>query len=373
MRVAIDAHALGTGAGGNESYVRSLLDALSLQGAAVAPVALTAPGWEGELPPGIASQSLRARRSWLRVVFDLPSALRHGKYDLFHAQYIAPLACPCPVVVSIHDFVWNRYPETLRPSTRYRLQALIPGTLKRARRVFVLSEAMRQELMEFYRFPEDRIDVAPPAVHARFTAGSDAAHIERVRAKHGLMADYVLYVGALQPRKNLERLFDAFAAVRNEGLPHRLAIVGHEAWMTRSIGETARRLGLEDAIVFTGYVDDADLPALIAGAAAFVYVSIYEGFGIPVAEAMACGAAVLTSNTGALAEVAGGAAMTCDPFDADAIAEGLRRILTDVHEQQRLRQAGPERARNFSHEAMGKALVAGYRKALEEPCLGVKS
>lgn len=364
MRLAIDAHALGTGAGGNESYVRSLLEALSSGEPDMAPVALTPPGWRGALPAGIASRPLRARRSWVRVALDLPLLLRRGRFGLFHAQYIVPPACPCPAVVSIHDFVWKRHPETLPPITRYRLQALIPATLRRARRVFVLSGAMRQELMELYAYPEDRIDVVPPAVHPRFSDAIDPETVERVRAKHRLPGDYVLYVGALQPRKNLSRLLEAFAAVRNEGVPHRLAIVGQEAWMTRPLGETVRRLRLEDAIVFTGYVDDADLPALYRGAAAFAYVSIYEGFGIPVVEALACGTPVLTSNSGALAEVAGTAALTCDPVDADAIADGLRTLLTDGATRQRLQQAGPARARTFSHEAMGEAARQGYRRAL---------
>jgi len=365
MRIAVDAHALGTGAGGNESYIRALLEAVSIQKADIEPEAMTPPQWEGELPAGIVSRPLHVRSSVLRVAFDLPYLLRRGKYDLFHAQYIVPPACPCPVVVSIHDFVWKRYPKTLPSLTRFRLHALVPGTLKRARRVFVLSEPMRQELMEFYGFSEDRIDVVPPAVSPRFSADIEPGLVEKVRQKYGLPSEYLLYTGALQPRKNLERLLKAFAEVRGEGFPHRLAIAGRKAWMTRALTQTVRRLSLENDLVFTGYVDNTDLPLLYKGATAFVYVSIYEGFGIPVLEAMACGTPVLTSNIGALAEVAGNAALTCDPFDIDAIASGLRTMLTDATERQRLEQSGPRRAREFSLEAMGKALVAGYQRALE--------
>ena len=366
MRVAIDAHALGTGAGGNESYIRALLEAVAIQNTDLEPVALTSPRWQGELPPGITARSLHVRSSWLRVGFDLPFVLRRGAYDLFHAQYIAPPACPCPVVVSIHDFVWKRHPETLPPLMRWRLQALIPGTLKRARRVFVLSEAMRQELVEFYSYPAERIDVVPPAVHPRFWEDIAPGVVEKVRTKYGLPSEYFLYSGALQPRKNLERLFEAFAEVRGEGFPQRLVITGREAWMSRSLGETVRRLSLENDLVFTGYVEDADLPALIKGATGFIYVSIYEGFGIPLVEAMACGTPVLTSSVGALAEVAGDAALLCDPFDTDAIVSGLRTLLGDAEERQSLEEAGPKRARDFSHETMGQAVVAGYQRALEE-------
>ena len=366
MRVAIDAHALGTGAGGNETYVRATLEALAAHAPGVTPVALTRPGWNGELPAGVEKHPLHVSNSWLRVAFDLPYVLRYGEFDLFHAQYIAPPFCPRPMVVSIHDVVWKRHPETLPPLTRYRLQALIPVTLTRARRVFVLSEAMREELLECYGHPADRISLVPPAVHPRFAAGIDRAAVERVRAKHHLPADYVLYVGALQPRKNLGRLFEAFARVRGEGFPHRLAIAGQEVWMTRPMRETVHQLGLEDALVFTGYLDDADLPALFHGAAAFVYVSIYEGFGIPVAEAMACGAPVLTSNTGALAEVAGDAALTCDPYDVEAIAEGLRVILTDTATRARLCEAGPRRASCYSFENMAAALEQGYRRTFDD-------
>ncbi len=366
MRVAFDAHALGTGAGGNESYVRAALEALAAHAPRIKPVPLIPPGWNGELPAGVEKHPLHVSNSWLRVALDLPYVLRGGDFDLFHAQYIAPPLCPCPMVVSIHDCVWKRHPETLPPVTRCRLRALIPRTLKRVRRVFVLSEAMRKELGEFYGYPEDRIDVAPPAVHPRFSAARDAANIERVRAKHDLPPDYILYIGALQPRKNLCRLLEAFAQIRSEGFCHRLVVAGKEAWMTGEIRATVHRCGLEDALVFTGYVDDAELPTLIHGAAVFAYVSIYEGFGIPITEAMACGTPVLTSNTGALAEVAADAALTCDPHDVDAIAEGLRRILAETALQTRLREAGPRRASRYSLENMAAALEEGYRRAREE-------
>jgi glycosyltransferase involved in cell wall biosynthesis len=233
------------------------------------------------------------------------------------------------------------------------------------RRVFVLSEAMRAELVAFYGFPEDRIDVVAPAVDARFTAPLEEDAVEAARDKYGLPETYLLYAGALQPRKNLDRLFEAYAKARREGAPARLVVAGRKAWMTDSLSQTLHRLELENDVVFTGYVDDPDLPALMRGARAFAYVSVYEGFGIPVIEAMACGTPVLTSGIGALAEVAGDGAATCDPLDVDAIAAGLTAVAGDETLRARLRLAGPRRAARYSHQAMADAAAAGYARALE--------
>ncbi|HNT88096.1 MAG TPA: glycosyltransferase, partial [Candidatus Hydrogenedentes bacterium] len=172
-------------------------------------------------------------------------------------------------------------------------------------------------------------------------------------------------VGLIQPRKNLVRLAEAFARLRRRGFDHALVIVGKRAWLYKDAVEAIARLGIQDRLIFTDYAPHEDLPALYAAADAFAYISLYEGFGIPVLEALACGAPTLISTDPALIEVAGGAAHPVDPLDVDAIETGLVRVLSDVAFRERARRDGPARAAQFTGAGMAAAAVAGYRKAVD--------
>jgi glycosyltransferase involved in cell wall biosynthesis len=364
IRVGVDAHALGTDAGGNETYMRELLYALRDHAheldlvAYVHPQALA----DSKIVPGVPTHLLPVTSSYLRVPFALPWAAR--RVQVLHVQYNAPPYCPCPFVVSVHDIVWKRHPKLLLAADRYRLMWLVPGTLRRAARVFALTHAMAEEIAAEYRVPLDRFDIVQPSVDPLFAPTAGAAELEAVRRKYHLPAEYLLYIGALQPRKNLARVATAFSRLKEHGLPHSLVVVGKRSWLYGDMLAEIEALKLGDRLRLTGYVPREDLPSLLGAATAFVYASLYEGFGIPILEAMACGTPVLTSCHAAIREVAGDAAFFCDPLDADSIEQGLVRILTDAALRARLREAGPQRAATFTRKRMAEAALEGYRKAI---------
>lgn len=365
MKIGIDAHALGTRAGGNETYVRLLLRTLHEVAPETDILALVNRELHGRpnVAAGFPTHPLPTRSSWIRVPFVLPILAERLKLDLLMVQYNGPPVCRVPYVVAVHDMVQKRFPDVLPWVDRYRMRVLAAPTLRKARRVFCLTEAMRREAHELYNVPSEKIDVVPPALDPVFQPIRDEAELGAVRQECGLPERFILYTGALHPRKNLVRLAEAFGRLKDRGLPHRLVFTGKPVHYS-PLKKKLEALNLGDRLIFTGYVRTEDLPRLMSAADAFGFVSLYEGFGIPSAEAMACGTPTLVSTDPALVEVSGGAALTCDPLDVDAIEEGLARLLTDNALRARLQQEGPERAKYYSAERMARAALAGFERAL---------
>jgi glycosyltransferase involved in cell wall biosynthesis len=259
-------------------------------------------------------------------------------------------------VVTVHDLGYHYYPEAhtltqnvyLRWSTRYNARS--------AARVLADSEATRRDLVSLYRIREEKIRVVYPGRDEALVPVSDPMLLERVYARHGVTGPYLLYVGTLHPRKNLVRLVQAFARLLRTGdlgttgpaSSLQLVLAGQKGWFYEEIYAQVRKLDLVDHVVFTGYVPDADLPSLLSGALAFVFPSLYEGFGLPVLEAMACGVPVVCSDASSLPEVAGQAALLADPLDTEAWAEALGQVVADQDLRRTLAERGLERVRRFS-------------------------
>ena len=372
MRIGIDAHALGTHAGGNETFIRQLLHGIRAVRPEADIVAYVHPEHHGapDIAAGFPTYPLAVRSSWLRVPFALPAAVRATRANLLHVQYIGPPVLgrregkACPMVVTLHDMVWKRFPQTLRRSDRLRLAALVPGTLRRAARIFVVTEAMKREAIDLYGLPEEKLDIVHNSVDPAYRPIAAPEEIARVQDKYGLARPFIAYMGAIQPRKNLVRLATAFSRLAARGFPHTLVLIGARTWLHDEIGRQIQALNLGERIRLTGYVDREDLPALLSAAEAFAYISLYEGFGLPVAEALACGAPTLISTDPALCEIAGDTAIRCEAGEVDAIEEGLVRVLSDEAFRAESRTAGPAQVRRFSREAMGRAALAGYERAL---------
>jgi len=365
MRILIDAHYLGSRAGGNETYTANLLAGLRRihpPHAISALVNKELHGLEGAAA-GFPTVPLASHSAYLRVPFLIPLAAR-GRADLLHVQYTAPPWAPCPYVVTMHDLVAFKLPESMPFVDRHRLRLFTENTLRRARRIFTVTEAMKREIATHCDIDPDRIDVTPNALARGFAPVEDAAQLAAVRARYALPERFVLYLGLLQPRKNLVRLAAAFQQLARRGLDHTLVIAGRRAWMHEEIFRGIAALGLGDRVRFTDYVAQEDLPALYSAADAFAFVSLYEGFGIPVIEALACGTPVVASTDPALVEVAGGAAIHCDPHSTDAIADGLAQALTDATLRARLRPAGIAHARTYTVERLAGAALTGYERAL---------
>ncbi len=292
---------------------------------------------------------LERRRGWSQRV--LGRELRRNPPDIFFAPTTQiPLLIPCPVVATMHDLAFFEFGEYFTRSTRFRSRMQARYAARRASHFFAISNATKQDMIRRFGLSPEAVTVTHMGVSERFRPCDDPRRLEQLRATHDLPQRYILYVGRLQPRKNIERLIDAFAKVRTRrpNLPHHLVIAGDRGWMYERVYARAEASSAAPFITFPGFVPETDLPTLMSGADALALVSLWEGFGMPVAEAMACGTAVLTSNCSSLPEVIGDAGLTVDPWDVTAIADALELMLTDDALRHKLEIKGLERATQFT-------------------------
>ena len=332
--VVLDADVLGRERTGDETYVENLLRQLPALAAGDLRFAAVTRRLD-LVPDGIEPLALPARLQELRMAWSLPRLLRRLRPALGHFQHALPLSCPCPAVVTIHDLSFEREPRLMPPKDRFVFRRVVPRAAKHAARVFAVSERTKADLVELYGVPSDRIVVTPNGVDPAFTPGDTDG------------GGYLLFVGAIQERKNPLAAADA---ARSLGLP--LVVAGPER-----DAELSRELRLRGADL-RGYVDKPALAELYRGAACLVMPTRYEGFGLPVLEAMACGTPVVAFPDAAVREVAGGAAVLAEDGD---LAAAVRRALAD---RQRLAAAGLERARLFSWEETARRTLAVYREVI---------
>ena len=279
-----------------------------------------------------------ARLSWEMV--------RRPPTMLFVPSHVVPLVHP-PSVVTIHDLGYLHEPSSHPPATRRHLHLSTRWSVHAARRVIAISAATKNDLVHAYHVPETKIRVVYHGVGSEFQPASMEA-VAEMKARLGLPPRYVLAVGTVQPRKNLGRLTGAMRAVREAGLPHRLVIAGKRGWLAEIVDRDVNASGIAPLVHWAGYVASTDLPALYTGADAFCFPSLFEGFGLPALEAMACRLPTLVSDRGALPEVVGEAALIVNPTDERALGAALVQILTDDALRRRLSMEGPARAARFS-------------------------
>jgi glycosyltransferase involved in cell wall biosynthesis len=270
---------------------------------------------------------------------------------LFVPAHVLPIVHPRRSVVTIHDLGYLYYPEAHRLLDRLYLDLSTRYNARAATHLIADSSATKRDLIERYGTEPDKITVVYPGYdNTVFQLVQDEKAIGSVKARYGIAGDYALFVGTLQPRKNLIRLMEAFSNIQYPISNIQLVIAGKKGWLYREIFQQVEKLGLEGKVVFTGYVPGGDLPALLSGARLFVFPSLYEGFGLPVLEAMACGTPVVCSNVSSLPEVAGDAAILVDPLDVEGLAAALERVLGDEELRAELIERGFERVRKFSWE-----------------------
>ncbi len=275
---------------------------------------------------------------------------RYPPDTLFVPAHVLPLSCPVPAVVTVHDLGYLHYPEAHRRFDRWYLNWTTRRHTRVAGHIIADSQATKDDLVHFYQAIPEQISVVYLGRDETLTPVKEVELIAAVKAKYNLTGDYLLYLGTLQPRKNLVRLVDAFqqaiTSLRNESL--KLVIAGRQGWLYADIFERVQHLGLADRVIFPGFIADADKPALLSGALAYVFPSLYEGFGLPVLEAMACGTPVLTSQVSSLPEVAGPAALLVDPHETAQITSGLIKLITNTHLRRRLIEQGFQQIQKFS-------------------------
>lgn len=314
--------------------------------------------------PNLTRHVIPAPSGYLWMPLAFPRALRDLKADVGLIQYMGPFSAPCPLVTTIHDTVWRTMPETFPWKDRMVLDAFLPGTIRRAAAVTTGSEFARSEILRYYPQAAAKTQVVPYGVDAAFRPVDDEAACAALRRKYDLPERFILSVGVLQPRKNVEGLIRAYAQLPSE-LRHEYALVitGKRGWLTDNLP----RVAAGEGVLFTGYVEDAELPALYSLATCFAYPSLYEGFGLPPLEAMACGTPVVTSTVASLPEVTGEAALLVDPTDTPALSAALARLLTNDALCAELRAKGLLRAAQFTWAKSAAQLLGVLRQAAGRP------
>jgi glycosyltransferase involved in cell wall biosynthesis len=296
--------------------------------------------------------------------FVAPVASARAALDVFFCPVnVVPLACRVPSVVTVHDLAFLAYPAAFHASKRHYLTAMTHFSVHRARRVIAVSAHTRDDLIRHFGVQPERITVIPNAADERYRPADDPDAVARFKTAHNLPDRFILFVGTLEPRKNLRRLIAAFALLGSADADVTLVIVGASGWLTSDLAPLVQAHGLSDRIVFTGYVPDDELPRWYQAATVFCYPSLYEGFGLPALEAMACGTPVVTSRTSSLPEVTGDAALLIDPTDVRDLARALQSVLADEVRRNEMSEAGIARTRLFSWERTAAAILAVVRDA----------
>ncbi len=370
LHVGLNAHLLSGAAtyrsAGVHQYIRHLLLHLPQAGCR-----LTALLGRRSPQPGGGCAIRRSRwpteRPPVRVVWEQvaqPWALRRAGVDLAHGPaFVGPLAARCPFVVTVHDLSFLRFPRLFRPANRFYLTALTRASVRRARRVIAVSAHAAEETTRLLGARREKVDVVYHGVDPGFRPRS-SNEVAAFRARKGLPERFVLFLGTLEPRKNLVRLVRAFGLLEEPNL--RLVLAGGSGWYYEEVFARVEQLGLQERVLFPGYVPGEELPLWYNAATVFAYPSLYEGFGMPVTEAQASGTPVLTSDCSSLPEAAGDGALLVDPHDVEAMAAGLQRLLTDGALRDHLRQRGLAHAACFTWQRAAADTVAVYRRALIE-------
>ncbi len=303
---------------------------------------------------------------WLNV--HLPVSARRYKMDVLHCtDHLAPLAgVQAPLVITVCDLATIVLPHMDKWTSRLRMRAFFPLALKQAAHILTISEYSKRELVRLFGVDEHRITVTHLAAGMTYRPVQDQAAIQAIKQWVG--ADqFILSVGTLSPRKNLPRLVQAFHVLHaSAGIAHKLVVVGVKGWLYSDVFNVVQELGLQDQVVFTDYVSEQTLCLLYNAADAFAYVSLYEGFGLPVLEAMACGTPVVTSNTSSIPEVAGGAALFVDPYDVRDISQALFKVLTDTPLRARLCDLGLKRSAGFSWDKTAQQTLDVYQRVRQQ-------
>lgn len=375
-RIALDYTPAFEQTGGIGRYARELIAALAIIDSSRSYRLFVAGATKAQLPQPPAEnftwKPTRISTKWLarlwhRIGLPLPVEAFTGPVDLFHATdfVLPPTRTGTRTLLTVHDLSFIRVPSAASPPLKAYLDAVVPRSVEAADHVLADSAATKSDLIDLYGTRADKITVLYSGVDSGFSQVSDPMELERVRVKHGLeQASYLLSVGTLQPRKNYSRVIEALSEVRRLGHDLHYVVAGGGGWLEDEMRQTIERREMTDCVHLLGLVEDRDLPALYSGARMLAMVSLYEGFGLPVLEAMACGTPVVTSNLSSLPEVAGDAALLVDPYDTGAIRDAILELETDADRRAQLIQAGLLQAKRFSWMRAAKQLRSIYDEML---------
>ena len=306
-----------------------------------------------------------ARILWEQLI--QPWILRRTGIDLLHAlAFVAPVATPCPFVTTIYDLSFMRYPEAFKPWNRFYLQTFTRKSAERAQAIITISESTRQDVIRFFGVRPEKVQTVHCGVDTGFQELSPA-EVEAFRQRQGLPEKFIMYLGTLEPRKNVAGLIRAYAAWQkaDQAAP-KLFVCGGKGWYYQEVFELVNQLNLAGSVIFPGYVPQEDLRFWYNAATMLVYPSFFEGFGLPVLEAMACGTPVITSNLSSLPEVAGDAAQLINPNDHEALTQAMQQIFNDAELRQSMREKGLLQKTKFSWQETARKTNAIYAQILAD-------
>lgn len=371
MRIGLLIGFAGRNCGGPEVYEREVVRALW----AAAPqheyhfycLDRRAAGVIGLQESGVVYHLLQPSVRVVSMLTSLPLVMSRTRPDIFHAPIITPPFCPAHTIMALVCSSLIRHPQFYPPLVRLRLRFLLHRAIPKVARVICLSEHIREAVQEKFDLPAERLPVIYPGTSRVFRPIDENEKRAHLEEKHGIRGPYFLFCGRWEHRKNVVRTIEAFARFKREThSEHKLIFSGERTWAAKEADTTIARLGIQDEIMDLGKTAVDELPYLYGAADALVYASLWEGFGMPIVEAMACGTPVITSNVTAMPETAGGAALLVDPHSTEDIAAAMHRITSDPDLRKRLRAQGLQRAQLFSWEKTGSQILSLYEEVADD-------
>ncbi len=373
MRIGIDLHTVNDFMQGSRTYIYNVTKAL-LRMDPVNDYFLYFTENNPELEPEFQQPNVHKNRIFpatriIRLPLVFPIKLAMQDIDIFHCQYMGPPLSLTPYIVTLHDIIHEVCPEFYPPTLRFLMGTFYPLGARRAARVLTVSEYSKNAIVKIYGVPEGKVEVTYDAVSNEFRIIKDKSMIAAVKNKYHIHGNYILFVGRLEPRKNIPGLIKAFCSLKkHHKISQKLVIVGMKDILYQEIFDTVKHLELNGEVVFTGRVDQEDLPIMYNGADLFVYPSFGEGFGIPPLEAMACGIPVITSNTTSLPEVVGDAGIMVDPHSERQLAKAMYDVLRDCRLQRKMEIRGLKQVKRFSWDRTAEKVLKVYEEVYEESC-----
>lgn len=301
--------------------------------------------------------------------FTLPRKARSEGADLLHQPcFSAPFFFKGPVVITIHDIISILFPENIPFASRMFYSKWMPYSYRKAREIITISDSTKRDIQKVLKIPAQKISVIPLAVDQKFNTNVSQDKVKKVKQKYSLPDDYLLHLGTIEPRKNLEFLIDVFHEAlkddKNKNL--HLVITGKKGWYYEGLFEKVERLNLKEKVIFTGYLEEEDKPALYKGARIFTFPSLYEGFGLPPLEAMATGAPVISSNTSSMPEVIGDAGILISPKDKNAWVKAITRVNSNDALRKEMAEKNKAQVNKFSWDLTAKRTIEVYNRAISE-------
>jgi len=376
--IAIDYTPAYDQGGGIGRLVRDLITALSIEDSLTSYRLFVAGASRSQLPPPpgpnftwhpVPLSAEWMARLWQRARLPLPVNWLTGHIDLYHATdfVLPPVSRGIKTILTVHDLSFVRVPETAAPNLRAYLNVVVPRSVLKADHIIADSQATKDDLCALYGTSPDKVTVLLSGVDPRFAPVTNDTLLKSVRDRYSIGEQpYIFCIGTVQPRKNYSRVIQALAQLRAEGLDLQLVIAGGKGWLEDEMYRTLKDAQMQNYVHLIGFARDADLPALYSGAALTAFPSLYEGFGLPILESMACGTPVVTANVSSLPEVAGEAALLIDPYDVPGLTDAIRRLVTDDILRSTLIQRGYQQMKHSTWSKAARQLRAVYERVLTD-------